>query len=260
MADIFTLGIDLGSTASKCVVLKNGREVVGSSIIDSGAGTTGPQRAFEACLKDAGIEQGQLSNITATGYGRNSFEAADFVISELSAHTLGVHTMYPQARTLLDIGGQDAKVMSIGESGRLENFLMNDKCAAGTGRFLEVMARILEVGVADLKDLDAKAEGTISISSTCTVFAESEVISQLAKEADIPSLVRGINASVAAKAASLVKRLGVKEPVYMTGGVARNTGVVRALEKELGTEITVSEIQQINGAYGAAVYGYGKVR
>ena len=168
--------------------------------------------------------------------------------------------MYPQARTLLDIGGQDAKVMSIGESGRLENFLMNDKCAAGTGRFLEVMARILEVGVADLKDLDAKAEGTISISSTCTVFAESEVISQLAKEADIPSLVRGINASVAAKAASLVKRLGVKEPVYMTGGVARNTGVVRALEKELGTEITVSEIQQINGAYGAAVYGYGKVR
>ena len=260
MADIYTLGMDLGSTTSKGVVLKNGKEVIGSSIIDAGAGTTGPQRAFEACLKDAGVARSQISNITATGYGRNSFEPADLVISELSAHALGVHTMYPDARTLLDIGGQDSKVMSIGKNGRLDNFLMNDKCAAGTGRFLEVMAKVLEVGVADLKDLEAKAEQTVSVSSTCTVFAESEVISQLAKGVDIPGLVRGICFSVAAKAASLVKRLGVKEPVYMTGGVARNTGVVRALEKELGTEITVSEIQQINGAYGAAVYGYGKVR
>ena len=259
MADIYTLGMDLGSTTSKGVVLKNGKEVIGSSIIDAGAGTTGPQRAFEACLKDAGVDRSQIANITATGYGRNSFEPADLVISELSAHALGVHTMYPDARTLLDIGGQDSKVMSIGKNGRLDNFLMNDKCAAGTGRFLEVMAKVLEVGVADLKDLEAKAEQTVSVSSTCTVFAESEVISQLAKGADIPGLVRGICASVAAKAASLVKRLGVEEPVYMTGGVARNTGVVKALEKELGVKITVSQIQQLNGAFGAAVYGYGRV-
>ena len=259
MADIYTLGMDLGSTTSKGVVLKNGKEVIGSSIIDAGAGTTGPQRAFEACLKDAGVDRSQISNITATGYGRNSFEPADLVISELSAHALGVHTMYPDARTLLDIGGQDSKVMSIGKNGRLDNFLMNDKCAAGTGRFLEVMAKVLEVGVADLKDLEARAEQTVSVSSTCTVFAESEVISQLAKGVDIPGLVRGICASVAAKAASLVKRLGVEEPVYMTGGVARNTGVVKALEKELGVPITVSQIQQLNGAFGAAVYGYGRV-
>ena len=260
MADIYTLGMDLGSTTSKGVVLKNGKEVIGSSIIDAGAGTTGPQRAFEACLKDAGVDRSQISNITATGYGRNSFEPVDLVISELSAHALGVHTMYPDARTLLDIGGQDSKVMSIGKNGRLDNFLMNDKCAAGTGRFLEVMAKVLEVGVADLKDLEAKAEQTVSVSSTCTVFAESEVISQLAKGVDIPGLVRGICTSVAAKAASLVKRLGVEEPVYMTGGVARNTGVVKALEKELGVKITVSQIQQLNGAFGAAVYGYGRVK
>ena len=260
MADIYTLGMDLGSTTSKGVVLKNGKEVIGSSIIDAGAGTTGPQRAFEACLKDAGIDRSQIANITATGYGRNSFEPADRVISELSAHALGVHTMYPDARTLLDIGGQDSKVMSIGKNGRLDNFLMNDKCAAGTGRFLEVMAKVLEVGVADLKDLEAKAEQTVSVSSTCTVFAESEVISQLAKGVDIPGLVRGICTSVAAKAASLVKRLGVEEPVYMTGGVARNTGVVKALERELGVSITVSQIQQLNGAFGAALYGFGKVK
>ena len=260
MADIYTLGIDLGSSTSKGVVLRNGREIAGSAVIGAGTGTTGPQRAFEACLSDAGIDISRIANITSTGYGRNRFDKADLVISELSAHVLGVHTMYPEARTLLDIGGQDAKAMTISSSGKLENFIMNDKCAAGTGRFLEVMARVLEVSVDDLEDLDAQAEETVSISSTCTVFAESEVISQLARGADIPGLVRGINTSVAAKAASLLKRLGVTEPVYMTGGVARNAGVVRALEKELETVITVSEIQQLNGAFGAAVYGYGRIR
>ena len=258
MADIYTLGIDLGSTASKCVILKNGKEVVGSSIIPSGTGTSGPQRAFEGALADAGLNASQVDMIVSTGYGRNSFEQANFVISELTAHATGVHAMYPDARTLIDIGGQDAKVMSLSETGRLDNFLMNDKCAAGTGRFLEVMAKVLELDISQLKDYDAKAEGEIRVSSTCTVFAESEVISQLSKGVDIPSLVRGINASVAIKTASLVKRLGLKEPVYMTGGVARNTGVVRALERELGVKITVSDIQQLNGAYGAALYGYGK--
>ncbi len=260
MADIYTLGIDLGSTASKCVILKNGKEVVGSSIIPSGTGTSGPQRAFEGALSDAGLTADKMDIMVSTGYGRNSFEQAGFVISELTAHALGVHTMYPDARTLIDIGGQDAKVMSIGESGRLDNFLMNDKCAAGTGRFLEVMAKVLELDITELKDYDAKAEGEIRVSSTCTVFAESEVISQLSRGADIPSLVRGINASVAIKTASLVKRLGVKEPVYMTGGVARNSGVVKALERELGVNITVSEIQQLNGAFGAAIYGYGNAK
>ena len=260
MADVFTLGIDLGSTTSKAVALKDGKFVVGSSIISAGTGTTGPARAFEACLKDSGIAKEQLSMIIATGYGRNTFEEANLAISELTAHAIGVHAMYPDARTLIDIGGQDAKVMSIGESGRLENFMMNDKCAAGTGRFLEVMAKVLELDISELKDYDEKADGMISVSSTCTVFAESEVISQLSRGVDIPSLVRGINASVAVKTASLVKRLGVKEPVYMTGGVARNTGVVRALERELGVKVNVSEIQQLNGAFGAAIYGFGKVK
>ena len=260
MADIYTLGIDLGSATSKCVVLKNGTEVVGSALIEAGTGTTGPQRAFEAGLADAGLTEDQISNITSTGYGRNSFEKANFAISELTAHGLGIHTMYPDARTVIDIGGQDSKAMTIGANGRLENFIMNDKCAAGTGRFLEVMAKVLEKDIDELKDLDAQAEGMISVSSTCTVFAESEVISQLSRGVDIPSLVRGINTSVAIKAASLVKRLGIKPPVYMAGGVARNTGVVKALEKELGTPVKVSQIQQLNGAYGAAVYGFGKVK
>ena len=260
MADVYTLGIDLGSTASKCVILKNGTTVVGSSIVPSGTGTSGPARCYEECLADAGLKREDLAMIVSTGYGRNSFEQADLVISELSAHATGVHAMYPDARTLIDIGGQDAKVMSISERGRLDNFIMNDKCAAGTGRFLEVMAKILELDISELKDYDARAEGFINISSTCTVFAESEVISQLSSNVDIPSLVRGINTSVAVRTAALVKRLGVKSPVYMTGGVARNTGVVRALERELGVEITVSEIQQLNGAFGAAVYAYGRIK
>jgi predicted CoA-substrate-specific enzyme activase len=167
--------------------------------------------------------------------------------------------MYPDARTLIDIGGHDARVMIINEQGKLNNFIMNDKCAAGTGRFLEVMAKALELDVTELKDYEAKAEGIINITSPCTVFAESEVMEKLAEGADIPSLVRGICTAVGVKAAALVKKLGVEAPVYMCGGVARNTGVVKAMESELGVKITASSIQQLNGAYGAAVYAYNRL-
>lgn len=254
----YYLGIDVGSTASKCVIIDEDKTIVASAVIPVGTGTTGPARAFAASLEEAGIREEDLACITATGYGRNTFEKADMTVSELSAHALGVHTLYPEAKTVIDIGGQDAKAIRIGRNGRLENFIMNDKCAAGTGRFLEVMARILELDVSDLGSMDLAAEGTVAISSTCTVFAESEVISQLARGIDIKSLVRGIDESVAVRTAGLVKRLGVIDPVIMTGGVAGNAGVVRALEYELGTEITVSSIAQLNGAFGAAVYGLQK--
>ena len=138
----------------------------------------------------------------------------------------------------------------------LQNFLMNDKCAAGTGRFLEVMARVLDVHIDDLGKLDAEATAKASISSTCTVFAESEVISALAKDNPIPNIVRGIHASVATKVAGLARRVGLKQPVVMTGGVSRNPGIVRALEDELDCEIKVSEDSQLAGALGAALYAY----
>ena len=257
-ADIYTMGVDLGSTASKCLILKNGTEIAATSTVGAGAGTSGPDRAVAAALAQAGLVRGDIARVTATGYGRNSFEGADDVVSELSCHAIGAHAVFPQARTVLDIGGQDAKVLRLDGNGRLQNFVMNDKCAAGTGRFLDVMARVLELDVSELGARDALAEETIAISSTCTVFAESEVISQLARRADINALVRGIHDSVAVRTASLVRRLGLEEPLAMTGGVARNSGVVRALTQALGTVPLISPLCQLNGAYGAAIHASKK--
>jgi len=254
----YYLGIDVGSTASKCVIIDENKQMVSSELIPFGTGTTGPARALEGALNKAGLKMENIQTVVATGYGRNSFEGADYIVSELSAHAIGVNALFPEARTVIDIGGQDAKAIRIGNDGKLSNFIMNDKCAAGTGRFLDVMAKVLEMSVDELGPMDDKAAGTVAISSTCTVFAESEVISQLAKNVELPSLVRGINESVAARTAGLVKRLGLMEPVVMSGGVAKNTGVVKALEKELGVAITVSPVQQLNGAFGAAIYGLNK--
>lgn len=260
MADRYTMGVDVGSTTSKCLILKNGTEPAGEAVIPAGTGTSGPKRAVAAALESAGLSPEDICCTAATGYGRNTFPNADHTISELSAHAIGAHAVFPEARTVIDIGGQDAKVIRIGANGKMENFLMNDKCAAGTGRFLDVMARVLELDVSQLAEKDAKATAAVNISSTCTVFAESEVISQLANNVDICDLVAGIHASVAVRTASLVKRLGIMEPVAMTGGVAQNAGVVRALEKELGTAISVSPSCQLNGAYGAAIYAWNKVK
>lgn len=259
MADIFTMGIDIGSTASKCLVLKNGTEIVSKVVIPVGTGTSGPSRAYTGALEAASLSEDAISVKVATGYGRNTFEAADFRVSELSCHAIGAVTSCPGVRTVIDIGGQDAKALSIAENGTLENFIMNDKCAAGTGRFIEVMARVLELDVSELGERDSLSVTPAKISSTCTVFAESEVISQLSSGAPINDIVAGIHNCVAVRAASIIKRLGLVPPVYMTGGVAQNRGVVRALQEQLGVSITVSPLAQFNGAYGAAIYGYKQV-
>lgn len=260
MAEILTMGVDVGSTTSKCLILKNGMDIAGSAIIQAGTGTSGPVRAVAAALDSAGVSRDMVSAVTATGYGRNTFQGADYIVSELSCHAIGAHATFPQVKTVIDIGGQDAKAIRIGAGGRLDNFIMNDKCAAGTGRFLDVMARVLELDVSELAGKDALAADAVNISSTCTVFAESEVISQLANNVDICDLIAGIHNSVAVRTASLVKRLGLAEPVAMTGGVARNAGVVRALKEELGVEISVSPIAQLNGAFGAAIYAWNKLK
>ena len=223
MSEIFTLGIDVGSTASKCIILKDGKEIVGKSLIDVGAGTSGPNRAIEAVLEDAGLKKEDM------------------------AFTL--------AHTVIDIGGQDVKVLRV-EDGVMTNFQMNDKCAAGTGRFLDVMARVLEVEVSDLGRLGAMSKKQVGISSTCTVFAESEVISQLSMGTDKCDIIAGIHRSVAHRVTGLAHRIGVVPDVVMTGGVAQNQGVVDALEAELGVKIYTSPLTQYNGALGAALMAY----
>lgn len=253
--DIITMGIDVGSTSSKAVILKNGEDVLAKEVVSLGAGTTGAQQVIDSVLEKTGIQRDDIDYIVATGYGRNSFKEANKTMSELSCHAKGGTYLFGDIGTIVDIGGQDIKALAI-RDGMLQNFLMNDKCAAGTGRFLEVMARVLDVEIDDLGKLDEEAVEKASISSTCTVFAESEVISALAKDIPIPNVVRGIHAAVATKVAGLARRVGLKEPVAMTGGVSKNPGIVRALESELDCEIKVSKDSQLAGAFGAALSAF----
>ena len=253
---IYTLGIDVGSTASKCIILKDGKEIVGKSLIDVGAGTSGPDRAINDVLADAKMQREDMNFTLATGYGRNSLEGiADKQMSELSCHARGASFLFPNVHTVIDIGGQDVKVLHI-ENGNMVNFQMNDKCAAGTGRFLDVMSNVLEVKVQDLGKLGELAKKRISISSTCTVFAESEVISQLAQGTDKCNIIDGIHRAIASRVVGLVHRVGVSPQVVMTGGVAQNIGVVKALSDGLHTEIAVSPLTQYVGALGAALFAY----
>jgi len=257
---MLTMGVDIGSASSKCMIMNDRLQVVGFSVIPVGTGTSGPRRAVKEALEAAGIGIEGISYTVATGYGRNTYEAADERISELSCHARGAAWISPGVRTVIDIGGQDAKALSLSEEGKLVNFVMNDKCAAGTGRFLDVMARVIELDIEELAAMDEKADGAIQISSICTVFAESEVISQLAGNVNVPNLIAGIHRSAAVRAASLLKRLGITEPVLMTGGVAKNAGVVRALERELGLSIMTSPYSQTAGALGAALFAQDRER
>ena len=255
----FTMGVDVGSTASKCVILKDGKEIVAKAVISVGTGTSGPARAIKQALEEIGYHSiEQLDGAVATGYGRNSLEEVPAQMSELSCHAKGAYFLFPKVRTIIDIGGQDSKALKVGDNGMLENFVMNDKCAAGTGRFLDVIAKVLEVDLNDLEKLDEQSKVDVAISSTCTVFAESEVISQLARGTKIEDIVKGIHTAIASRVGSLAKRVGIKDQVVMTGGVALNQGMVRALEKNIGFKIYTSEYCQLNGAIGAALFAYQK--
>ena len=235
---MYVLGIDIGSTACKGVV---------------STGTSGPRKLEAELTAACGIEKSEFSKIVATGYGRQQYEGADKQPSELSCHTKGVVFLIPGVRTIIDIGGQDAKAIKLNAKGKMDNFVMNDKCAAGTGRFLDVMAKVLETEISNLEKLDAAAEDPVSISNTCTVFAESEVISHLSANVSKEDIVAGIHNSVAKRVASLAKRIGIQDEVVMVGGVARNGGVVRAMGEALGKKVVVPQQAQLTGAIGAAL-------
>jgi predicted CoA-substrate-specific enzyme activase len=255
---MLTLGIDIGSTTAKCAVLEDGREFRALTLRDSGVGTDGPRAAFEDALTELGMSRGDIDCVCATGYGRAAWQDADLRASELTCHCLGGVFVFPGLRTLIDVGGQDAKVVSIDERGSMAEFVMNDKCAAGTGRFLDVMAALLHRPVDSFAEAAAASKSPASISNTCTVFAESEVISQLAAGAAIEDVVAGICRSVATRVGSLARRLDVKAPVCMSGGVAKNAAVREALSEYLQVPILYDERAQLFGAMGAAIYAANK--
>lgn len=253
---MYTLGIDIGSAATKGVILKDGSQIVDMRMVSMGTGTSGTKRVLDTILEESGLSMDDISFTVATGYGRMRFEQADKQISELSCHAKGVDWQIPNARTIIDIGGQDAKVIRLNYKGKMMNFVMNEKCAAGTGRFLDVMAGVLETTVDKLDEMDQRSTEKLTISSTCTVFAESEVISQLSNGKQTADIVRAIHESVAKRACGLARRVGIEAPIVMTGGVAQNGGVVRAIERELGRQVLVPPNAQMTGALGAALLAW----
>ena len=247
-------GIDVGSLSTDVVILNGGGEVCGHSIIETGANSTeASEDALEKALAQAGIGRGDLAKIVATGYGRVSVPLADRKFTEISCHALGAYYLFPDTGTVIDIGGQDSKVIRVGEGGKVVDFTMNDKCAAGTGRFLEVMAAKLRVPLDEMGDLSLHAKGEVQISSVCTVFAESEVVSLVARNHPREEILRGLHRAIVSRVWSMVKSIGVNGEVTMTGGVAKNSGVVVLMEERLGKPIHIHSEPQIIGALGAAL-------
>ncbi|WP_061316397.1 2-hydroxyisocaproyl-CoA dehydratase activator HadI [Clostridium botulinum] len=257
---MYTMGLDIGSTTSKGVIIKDGKEIVASVLVLVGTGTSGPLKLIKELKEKSNLTEKDIEKTVVTGYGRIQYKDADKQISELSCHAKGVAFLIPGARTIIDIGGQDAKAMKLNDKGKLINFIMNDKCAAGTGRFLDVMAGVLETDVSKLGEISEKSTKEVSISSTCTVFAESEVISHLSANAKKEDIVAGIHTSVVRRVSTLAMRVGIEDQVVMVGGVARNKGIVKAMEKELGHDIKVPELAQLTGALGAAIYAFEETK
>ena len=254
---MFTMGVDIGSTACKAAILKDGKTLHASVVIPTGTGTSGPGRVYDEVLQAGGLSPEEIAYTVATGYGRKTFERADKQVSELSCHAKGVGFLLPDVRTIIDIGGQDAKALKLDENGVMTDFVMNDKCAAGTGRFLDVMAKVLEVEVSELEGMGEKSTRDIPISNICTVFAESEVISHLSANENKNDIVAGIHTSIAKRVAGLARRVGVTPLVVMTGGVAQNLGVVQAMSAALDLPVvTPAPHAQLTGAIGAALYAY----
>jgi predicted CoA-substrate-specific enzyme activase len=248
-------GIDSGSTTTNMVVINEKKEVLASAIVRTGAkAQNGAQAALEEVCRQLDGKQSDFTAILATGYGRGNIPFATDTKTEITCHARGAYFLNPAIRTIVDIGGQDSKVICLDETGAVTNFIMNDKCAAGTGRFLEMMARTLELDMDEMSRRGLTWKKDLTISSMCTVFAESEVISLIADNHTDSDIIHGLNKSIAAKTASMVSRAKGQGPYMMTGGVARNRGVVQALEARLGEELYITESPDLCGALGAALF------
>ena len=255
MTHDYFAGIDVGSLSTDVVILDETGELRGYSIISTGANSTeAAEEALEKALDRAGVRREQLKEIVATGYGRVSVPSAHRKVTEISCHSLGAYTLFPDTGTVIDIGGQDSKVIRVGPAGKVLDFTMNDKCAAGTGRFLEVMAAKLGVSLDEMGNLSLKAEKEARISSVCTVFAESEVVSLVARNHPKEEIIKGLHRAIVNRAWSMVRTMGTHGEVTMSGGVAKNKGVVALMEERLGKSIHVYREPQIVGAFGAALH------
>lgn len=255
MTPIYFAGIDLGSTMTKVVIIDENEKVLASVAHHTGAEHRRlANKVMEEVLKNLGFSIDDIAYIIATGYGRINVPFADKQVTELTCHARGIASFFPNVSLAIDIGGQDAKGLKI-KDGKLLDFVMSDKCAAGTGRFLEVIAQALGINIEDLGPLSLKSTRKISISSTCTVFAQQEVINNLSSGVPLEDIVAGLHDAIANRVARMVRRLKVEPDVVFTGGVAKNIGVVKALEENLGCKVFVPAQPLLSGAIGAAIIG-----
>ena len=252
-------GIDIGSLSTDVVLLDREGKIAGSAIVATGASTKKAcEEALSRALAEAGSAPSSVVFTVSTGYGREMAASADLAVTEITCHAKGARHLFPEARSVLDIGGQDSKVIRLTSDGRVADFAMNDKCAAGTGRFLEVMARTLEMDLEEMGPRSLLSRRTVAVSSMCTVFAESEVISLIASGTPPEDIARGIHLAIADRIAALAERVGLAFPAVMTGGVAKNPGARRALEEKFGFPLLVPEEPQLAGALGAALIALEK--
>jgi len=257
---MYSCGIDIGSVSTEALILKsddndkNNFDICSYVIGRTGSDIkTASETIFNDALARAKLKKEDVVNIIATGYGRKNVSFANRNITEITCHASGVLSVFPDVKTIIDIGGQDSKVIKIDKLTKKPiDFLMNDKCAAGTGRFLEVMAKALDIELENFGKIFSEEDEKIEITSTCTVFAESEIVSLIGHGVDKSKIVKGLLYSVADRIVSMISRLGLEEPVSLTGGVAKNTGIVGALEEKLGTRLLIPFEPQITGALGAA--------
>ncbi len=256
----YACGVNVGSTQTKAVIINEAKEIVGRSLIDTGANVVNAaQNSYENALRDGNLSEEEVEYIVGTGYGRYRVNFGNTQVTEISCHGRGAVHMFPGTHSVLDMGGQDTKAIRVAPNGEIVDFCMNDKCAAGTGRFLGAASSALSIPLEKLGETALKAEKSVRISTTCTVFAESEVLSWLGKGKRIEDILLGVHQSIAKRSISLLRRVGIEEEVTFTGGVARNVGMIEVLNQGLELEMNVSEESHFMGALGAALFALDNI-
>ena len=248
-------GVDVGSTQTKAILLSERREIVGRALIDTGANVTkAAERAFDEALGSVGLRREEAAYVVGTGYGRYKVTFGDAQITEISCHAKGASWLFPGTQTVIDMGGQDAKGIRVGEGGEVKDFVMNDKCAAGTGRFLANAAEAIGLSLDEIGELSLRAKTPVRLSTVCTVFVESDIMAYLGQGKKVEDILAGVHSAIAARTVALVRRVGIEPEVTFTGGVSRNIGMIRALEEKLGLPLNVSSESHFMGAIGAALW------
>jgi (R)-2-hydroxyacyl-CoA dehydratese activating ATPase len=255
----YAAGVDVGSTQTKAVVMEEDRGIVGRALTDTGANVTrAAENAFHIACREARINPRDVGFVVGTGYGRYKITFGNAQMTEISCHARGASYIFPATRTVIDMGGQDAKAISIGANGEVLDFVMNDKCAAGTGRFLANAADVMGITLDEVGPLSLEGTKPVKLTTVCTVFVESDILSYLSMGKKPPDILRGVHLAIAKRTISLARRVSLEPQITMTGGVARNVGMVRALEEILDTNLQVSPDAHFIGAIGAALFALEK--